>query len=423
MQPISLARESLTQDMQLHDIDQSGMTMLQPQAKMTVDDGTSMLMDRIRGVSALVVACAHSIQFFLLPYFGLGTHLHILSSLAATYAVMAFFTVSGFMIYVSVRRHTVNGRLEWTSYARARVLRIYPPLLASVAVTFAVYLLIRGLNLHGAESFRLAGDLFVVRERAEFDLPSLLATFALSYGVVPNSPPPLSINGPLWTLGYEFWFYFLTMFALNALAGRKFSGVLSLAVMVAMLIIGWNWLLLVFLLIWLSGFGLGCAYERQFLFGRGAGLVLSAVVVAACGCIIWVSGPRLMHNILQPYDGKEAEAVMVFVGVMFTALLGLSIKARIAARQDWMVMASRFSYTLYVVHFPLLLLAFSLLHPLLHAYGWGVSAFAGLVILALIIAVAERLSCIVENRLMISRAWDHWVDRLSRWQHGKSTPR
>jgi hypothetical protein len=70
-----------------------------------IDAATSNLMDALRGVSALIVACVHAFQVFLLPYFGLGSLSHILTSLMATHAVTMFFIVSGFMIYISTLRH------------------------------------------------------------------------------------------------------------------------------------------------------------------------------------------------------------------------------------------------------------------------------------------------------------------------------
>ena len=63
-----------------------------------VDAATSSLMDALRGVSAMIVACVHGFQVFVLPYSGVGSPSHILTSLLATHAVTMFFIVSGFMI-------------------------------------------------------------------------------------------------------------------------------------------------------------------------------------------------------------------------------------------------------------------------------------------------------------------------------------
>ena len=74
--------------------------------KTTLDPNVSDLMDVLRGASALIVAFAHSFQIFVLPYFGLYGFPHLFTSWLATYAVVTFFIVSGFMIRLSVSNHS-----------------------------------------------------------------------------------------------------------------------------------------------------------------------------------------------------------------------------------------------------------------------------------------------------------------------------
>lgn len=109
-------------------------------------------------------------------------------------------------------------------FVTARVVRIYPPLLTAIAISIFVYAAVSGLGLHGSESFRLGGELFVARERVEMTVDTLIATLLLSYGTFPYSPAPISLNGSLWTLGYEFWFYILCMLIINMKEGRLASG-------------------------------------------------------------------------------------------------------------------------------------------------------------------------------------------------------
>jgi peptidoglycan/LPS O-acetylase OafA/YrhL len=78
---------------------------------------------------------------------------------------------------------------------------------------------------------------------------------------------------------------------------------------------------------------------------------------------------------------------------------------------------AQFSYTLYVIHYPLLLLSFSLLHPSLHNHGWVTSLIAGLAALVPIIYISSRLALIVENRKLLKRA----VFRVRRLQNASQT--
>jgi peptidoglycan/LPS O-acetylase OafA/YrhL len=121
-----------------------------------------------------------------------------LTGLLATYAITVFFIVSGFMICMSVFRHRKGGLFDSAGFAEARILRIYPPLIAAILITITVYLIISGLGLHGAESYRLGGELAVVRESAKLEWSAIPSTFFLLYGAVPGAPSPLNMDGPLW---------------------------------------------------------------------------------------------------------------------------------------------------------------------------------------------------------------------------------
>lgn len=355
----------------------------------------SWSMSVIRGVAAMVVAATHAFQIFVLPYLGLGGLPHLLTSLAATYAVLLFFVVSGFMIYWSVQRHTTDGIFDWKGYAIARILRIYPPLFAAIVITFLVFSIIKVLGLHGSESYRLGGEMFVVRERAEFSLKSLLATVALTYGTFPGSPPPLEMNGPLWTLGYEFWIYFLVMFAINTRHCRFWSGLLPLVVfLTASMRTGLD-LQFIFLLVWLCGYALGWFVSSGRVLSRGM-LLLTFVF---SGLVFVEMGPaNLAEQILNPFDYKWS---IVPIGVAMTCLVAFVVP-RVRQQDDgWVASSAEYSYTLYLIHFPIQLFAFSLLHPILHSLDVVWSAITGFMIFGVCIGCSKLLSRVVENRRLI----------------------
>ncbi|MBR1249458.1 acyltransferase [Bradyrhizobium sp. AUGA SZCCT0169] len=374
--------------------------------KFKVDAATSNLMDALRGVSAMIVACVHGFQVFILPYFGVGSPSHILTSLLATHAVTMFFIVSGFMIYVSALRHrNADGSFQSAGFAEARILRIYPPLIAAIFITILVYLTIQLLDLHGRESFRLGGELFVARERATLEWSALPSTFFLLYGAVPAAPPPINMDGPLWTLSYEWWFYILIFLSARLWNGWSFSTLLPLAAVGLMLLYGRNALFLWFFLIWLSGFWLGHIYVKGHLFtdkfwSRAAALAFSALTM------MFVLGRgHLASDLLNPFDTPSAQRMMVIVGVFLTLVVSILIRwvtssgVRIPkAISGW----ARFSYTLYVIHYPLLLLSFSLLHPLLHNHGWMISLIAVTAVLPPITYIASKVALLVENRRLLS---------------------
>ncbi|MEH2519002.1 peptidoglycan/LPS O-acetylase OafA/YrhL [Bradyrhizobium sp. AZCC 1610] len=384
--------------------------------KVKVDAATSNLMDALRGVSAMIVACVHGFQVFVLPYYGVGSPSHILTSLLATHAVTMFFIVSGFMIYVSTLRHrNADGSFQSARFAEARILRIYPPLIAAIVITILVYLTIQLLGLHGRESFRLGGELFVARERATLEWSALPSTFFLLYGAVPGAPPPINMDGPLWTLSYEWWFYILIFLSARLWNGWSFSTLLPLAAVGVMLLYGRNTLFLWFFLIWLSGFWLGHIYVKGQLFTdkfwpRAAALTVSALIM------MFVMGRgHLVSDLLNPFDTPSAQRMMVIMGVFLTLVVSILIRwatfsgVRISKAISG---SARFSYTLYVIHYPLLLLSFSLLHPLLHNRDWMISLIAVSAVLAPITYIASKVALLVENRRLLS----HLVPRTHRLQ-------
>jgi peptidoglycan/LPS O-acetylase OafA/YrhL len=114
----------------------------------------------------------------------------------------------------------------------------------------------------------------------------------------------------------------------------------------------------------------------------------------------------LVKDLLYPFDTHSAQRMMVIVGILLT--LAVSVLIRCATSSDLRIPKSisgmaRFSYPLYVIHYPLLLLSFSLPHPLLHNHGWMISLIAVTAVLAPITYIASKVALLVENRRLLSR--------------------
>src|SRR5205814_4798891 len=113
---------------------------------------------------------------------------------------------------------------------------------------------------------------------------------------------------------------------------------------------------------------------------------------------------HLVSDLLNPFDTSSAQRRMVVVSVFLT--LAISILVRRATSSGLRIPSSisslaRFSYTLYVIHYPLLLLSFSLLHPMLHNHSWMTSLVVAMTILAPIAYISSSMAIIVENRVLL----------------------
>ena len=370
-----------------------------------IDEATSALMASLRGWSALVVVLAHAFQVFVLPYLGLWGWPHLLTSWLACYAVLTFFVVSGFMIAVSVHRHrTPNGFAQW-AFLRSRVLRIHPPLLASVLLCVLILAAFRGFGIHGSESFRLGGEQFLSRERVEMGLPETASTLLLTYTVVPHAPGPVQMNGPLWTLTYEWWFYLLAMFASTAVIGRRvLMGVVPTACVLLLFAKSPAGMLLwAFLAVWGAGFALACAYLAGLLQRPRAPLVLCLIALSALAGVVAIGRGDTLRILAEPLQrlGNRAHWSMCLVSIAGACLLGMAIRLHIRGIRCGRL--ADFSYTLYLVHYPLLLLGFGLLHPSLHAYGVLPSAVCALLLSLLILPLARSIAFVVEDRERFGR--------------------
>jgi peptidoglycan/LPS O-acetylase OafA/YrhL len=362
-------------------------------------------MDTLRGVSALVVACVHTFQIFLIPYFGVGSPSHVITGLLATHAVTTFFVASGFMICVSVAKHrNEDGTFRSRAFAEARILRIYPPLIAAILLTIAVYFAITGFGLHGAASYRLGGEVDVVRERVTFEWNLLPSTFFLLYGTFRNAPAPINMDGPLWTLGFEWWFYVLAFVFARLWNGLTLSTIVPFAAGVYIVLINRDEFFIWFLVIWLGGFTLGAAYLSGVLFRLSwRAIALLALAVIATAAII--GRKYLITDLLDPFAAPHGKRIWACVGL----LIAVGIASAIRVRRDWRIPSwitglAAFSYTLYVVHYPLLLLTYSLLHPLTHGHGWPFTMVVAAATVLPIVVVAALLARVVENRRAIRRA-------------------
>lgn len=300
-----------------------------------------------RGVAALVVFLAHVVQVHWLRYNGLGSLEHTVSSALSTYAVVAFFVLSGFLVTHSLESNVRrNGRLRLDQYAASRLARIYPPLVLAIVLCVVIFKAMQVFSLPGVDlPLGFDGDAYRAREVVHLDLRELRSALLMVTGL-------FELNGPLWSLYIEIKLYVL-LGLWFALAARRRSAIVYGALFAICLYKSMQISpgFLFHASFWLTG---ACAY---YLWGRPAdarrarGLYLLAL---AC-----VAAVLLRH-------GMDVEPVAT--GLARWLLLDLPLAWVMA----WLLFARRLnlpfggkiehcSYSLYLVHFPLLLLSEALL--------------------------------------------------------------
>lgn len=292
---------------------------------------------------------SHVVQIFWLPVWGLGSWQHRLSSVTSEYAVIVFFLLSGFLISHSIEQNRRrNGRVRLFDFLAARFARIYPPFAFAVLICVLVYALLAAFSLPGyASDLKWPSDLYHARDRITLTSGEVVSALRLQSGM-------LTINGPLWSLYIEIKLYLLFGFGYCFLMSPRRAPLPGLLFVV----VGYyglrdNTEFVRYAAFWLTG----CAAwylracrqpgeERRQALPRLAGI---GIAVFAC-----LLAPQVFRALTV---GGSAPAWLDFPLVALLAALLFWRPFHLPLGQ-WL---APWSYSLYVVHFPLLLLAKSLL--------------------------------------------------------------
>lgn len=338
----------------------------------------------VRGAAAAVVLLAHLVQLHFLR-FGLNTSLHQVSSVASEYAVVVFFILSGYLITHTLEANIErNGKLQLFAYAAARVARLYPPFLYAIGVSLLVFLVMDFFGLPGRGSpMRLPGDLYTAREVVHLSLGEIKRALLMLQGM-------LEINGPLWSLYMEAKLYVLFACALALIEGGR--GLVSKAILAAL-----------FYYVAKAGIELNpgfAGYAAMWLIGALAYYIWSersgwrnrvwtctALIIVAEACHMFFEGA-------VPW--MVARDVLI---AAFIAWLLFKLRVRVPSPQR----LADCSYSLYATHFPVLLLAQSLL---ISTGSVSVGAAIGVAILSTAVAAGVALvGGAIESKKSLVQNW------------------
>jgi peptidoglycan/LPS O-acetylase OafA/YrhL len=163
-------------------------------------EGSSVILDLIRGVSAQIVVVGHAISFF-----GIFTFLHEPNfPWMQDIAVLIFFLLSGFLIsYSTVRKKLADKNYGFNKYFADRFSRIYTAFIPSIIFVLILDLISKNINpeLYSySKAFDLktfVGNIFMLQDYSIF--------FFVPQDVVTS----FGSARPFWTLAIEWWIYLL----------------------------------------------------------------------------------------------------------------------------------------------------------------------------------------------------------------------
>jgi peptidoglycan/LPS O-acetylase OafA/YrhL len=298
--------------------------------------------------------------------------------------VIVFFVMSGYLVGGSVLRSVRADRWSWRSYLLARLTRLYVVLLP--ALLLGGILDWTGMHMQGTGavySGQSGMHALAVDVHTTLTLPTLagnslfLQTIALP-GLHGLTVPAFGSNGPLWSLSNEFWYY-MAFPLLVLLMARGRSWPIRMTCGLGLLLWGWFVGSSIALLgiPWLMGVLIADSppvpSRRSWV--RGLTL-LAAFAMFAAGLVL----------------SKQHEGALVFdliLGVAVTFLIWVTLHSateplpsayvRVAQR------AARSSYTLYLIHLPMVIFLKASLHIERAVPGWHTFLVAGAILLGALV--------------------------------------
>ena len=313
-----------------------------------------------RWASALIVMLSHLRGVMLIGWGSLPPELH--NPLVAAFyfatsfyheAVVVFFVLSGFLIagpnLDRVRIHSFSPK----SYAVDRFTRIYVTAFPALLLTIAADQIGRHF-LPGAGYYDGTNLLLADRVVGGIQGDSFLDLVRNLLMLQPVHAPMLGSNKPLWSLSYEVWFYVwfgITAFALQA---KRLAPVwIGLATLCLLL---FHWTALFYVAIWCLG---ALAYQWP----RWARSIILALIAFALTLALSMSGRAAGDIPNVPLKWTDLPVGIAFAWVV--ALMKRRSYRVWNGTEKFNQALSNFSYSLYVIHYPLLLCFVSLYATLL----------------------------------------------------------
>jgi peptidoglycan/LPS O-acetylase OafA/YrhL len=396
-------------------------------AAKSIDAATSAFLDAARWISAAVVVVCHASSFLLVspdnvaePTVGLEVFFCLRN--AGHLAVAVFFVVSGFLVGGQELGRFFEARhFAASRYAIQRFSRIYTVLVPALLLTLVLDLIGQTYFNHSLLYTVPAADgidslKYVIADRHDPAITggnlAMLQTVAV---------PPLGGNGPLWSLANEWWYYVVFGLTLLSISANRPLLLRLVAIVTAVSIltlvpteISW-WFTL-----WLAG--AGAAVVRRHWTGPKPALGL-CLMITAFVTSLW--GMQWM----QWQESSSVPLKLMLDGITALGFLIALLSARNASRHGaWRghhVLAG-FSYTLYLVHFPALILLAAIAHDVFGVVLAGPPAASSAPLLVLFVAILAifgwAFACLTEQNTPIVRdTITQLVDALRRT--GMEAPR
>lgn len=312
-------------------------------------------LDAWRGILSLLVCFTHAWDCFIYPFYAPYNWALILAGFVGRFAVLGFFIASGLAIANNCASlKAQHGHFPVLAYVQRRFERLALPLLFSVVLCLLLEWVYNYLDLQ-----TLAHGLRLPRSELHYNLRMVMLGLA-SLGTMGDVTG--TVNGPLWTFAIE-----LGCYGLVGMIGALFSnwrrGLLAQAAVALMLLVYFIYRALFpseffQIFAWtLFALAFGANYWHMTVPTRVALLVTPICIVLAVLSLVPGNWENTLHNVNHLSTSTTSQT-----------LFSLGFLAWVLRRRScrWLTPLEglgRSSFTLYIIHFPLQLVAASYLLP------------------------------------------------------------
>lgn len=360
-----------------------------------ISDIESRFFDMIRGGSAIIVVIGHIYQLLIQPNFSNNAVTHIIYS-ASGLAVIAFFYLSGLMITFSIYRnissHNFN-KFDVKKYASDRLWRLYPPLIMATFISVFIYIVAITLDIEiepGVTGY-LSRNGFILDD-------GLLASLLFIQNIFRNALPTPVMNGPLWSLSHEFWFYVLAACIASSFYLKGKIKIIPAAVFITF-----------------TAFMLYAGNTVMFFMGFGVWLLgaLTALIrqnIKIKHSLVFKITSLVFLLVYFFCETSQNKLLLYYAKYIFSVSLFFYVISYFASKKpendglicNYLVKSSQFSYTLYVIHWPILMLIYGVFGKFM--YGNALITFTICTLsFSFVIFISWLISIFAENKQCLTK--------------------
>jgi len=344
----------------------------------TLSGLSSLFLDSLRFMAALIVLITHARAI----WFPEGELDQVPSNLSHG-AVVVFFVLSGFVI-AHTTTHSNRGP---AAYAIARLSRLYSVFLPAMIITTICFLTLKSIN----------PGIFNQYNQDQSGFRFLISVFFCNEIWFFSSAP--LINGPIWSLSHEFWFYMI--FGSIYYKRKGVKGLLIPAIMCV--IAGPKILMLMFM--WMLGWLVYQLPRPSITLSYTVTLIVCLLVAAGLTIFYLPSWPNYVNTTRLHWADKFLSDFLVSLIIAF--IFYLLPNGDLIKIPDKIVSICRkisdLTFPIYVLHFPLLVMSRALLTGIDQPYSQFIISLIS------VFTICTVLGFFLESK---RRIWDDLFKRI-----------